>query len=213
MVAIGAVAALAPVPVLIMLALVAGSQGLNRAWWFLAGFSGSLLLAGAAALVVANSARDVLHPKTLGIIGVVIGIAFLLMAARLAVQFRGQTSSPDVIAMMLGGSSSRRVAALGVVASALNPKTLPIFLTGVAVIAADGLSPWSSSVAMALLVGTASLGVALPPLVLTLAPGPRATQATDRVRRAVEPHAVAMAVTLLALVGLTYLVVAVATLR
>lgn len=211
--AIGAVAALAPVPILIVLAVLAGSRGLSRAWRFCSGFTGSLLVAGVAALFVASTSGTVLDPKALGAVGLVIGIAFLLMAARLVLQRRRYAGFPGAITPTMSGLSRRRVVALGVVAGALNPKTLPIFLTGVSVIAADGSSALSRSLALVLLAGTASLGVALPPVLLTLAPGTRTTLALERMRRAVEPHAAAMATFLLALVGVAYLVVAVAGLR
>ena len=56
-VAIGLVAALVPVPILIVLIILATPGGLGRAWWFVLGFAGSLLLAGAAALLIAGQSR------------------------------------------------------------------------------------------------------------------------------------------------------------
>jgi hypothetical protein len=211
--AIGAVAALAPVPILIVLPLVAGSRGLDRSWWFVSGFTGSLFIAGIAALSLASRSGTAVAPKALSAIGLVIGFAFLVTAARLVLQQRRQGGVPEAFALVLGGLSRRRGTALGVVAGALNPKTLPIFLTGVAIIAADGSSARSRSLALAILAGTASLEVALPPVSLTLAPGMRTTLALERVRLAVEPHIATMATLILALVGLVYLVAAVSGLR
>jgi threonine/homoserine/homoserine lactone efflux protein len=211
-VAIGLVAALVPVPILIVLVLLAAPGGLARAWWFVFGFAGSLLVAGAAALLVAHESGVSFDPRALSAVGLVIGVAFLLMAARLAMRQRSQSGVLEAKALTLGGLSSGRVAALGVVAGALNPKTLPIFLTGVAAIAVAGESAAGQSLALALLTGTASVGVAIPPLLLT-APGQRTAGALERVRRAAEPYAATVAIALLALVGLAYVVFGLAGLR
>jgi threonine/homoserine/homoserine lactone efflux protein len=135
------------------------------------------------------------------------------MAARFALRQRGHTGLSGANALTLSGLSRGRVVTLGVVAGALNPKTLPIFLTGVAAIAGDGQPTLTRSLALVLLTGTASVGVALPPLLLTVAPGTRTTRALERVRRIVEPHATVVAILLLVLIGLAYLAFGVAGLR
>ncbi len=145
-VAIGLAAAIVPVPILIVLIILATPGGLGRAWWFVLGLVGSLLLAGATALLVAGQSRLALDRRVLSAIGLVIGIAFLLMAARLALRHRRHPDDPQANALTVSGLATGRIAALGVVAGALNPKTLPIFLTGVAAIAMDGQSRLGSRV-------------------------------------------------------------------
>jgi hypothetical protein len=211
--AIGLVAALVPIPILIVLVILATPGGLSRAWWFVLGLAGSLLVAGAVALVVANGSRASFNPRALSVAGLAIGVAFLLMATRLAARQLRKTGSPVMNALTMRRLSVGRAAALGVVAGALNPKTLPIFLTGVAAIAVAGESAAGQSLALALLAGTASVGVAIPPLILTAAPGHQTATALERVRRLAEPHAAIVAIALLALVGLAYLIVGLAGLR
>jgi len=211
--AIGLVAALVPVPILIVLVILAGPSGLSRAWWFVLGFAGSLLVAGAVGLFVASEAGVAFDSTVISAIGLILGVAFLFMAARFALQQRGHKGLAGANARTLSELSRGRVVALGVVAGALNPKTLPIFLTGVAAIAGDGQPALTRSLALALLTGTASVGVALPPMLLTVAPGTHTTRALERVRRRVEPHATVVAILLLALIGLAYLAFGVAGLR
>jgi hypothetical protein len=62
-VAIGLVAALVPVPILIVLLILAGPRGLVRAWWFVLGFASSLLVASAAGLLVASQSGVGFDPR------------------------------------------------------------------------------------------------------------------------------------------------------
>ena len=195
--AIGVVAALVPIPILVVLVILAGPSGLSRAWSFVIGFAGSLLVAGTAALLVASESGTSFDPNPLSAIGLVIGAAFLLMAARLAVSRRNGGGLPGASGLTLTGFSGGRAAALGVVAGALNPKTLPIFLIGFAAIAVGGESIGSRSLALVLLTAVASVGVAMPPLLLMVAPGERTGRALARVRQAGERHATAVALVLL----------------
>lgn len=211
--AIGVVAALVPIPILVVLVILAGPSGLRRAWSFVLGFAGSLLVAGAAALLIASESGAPFDPKVLSAIGLVIGVAFLLMAVRLAVSRRNGGGFAGASGLTLTDVSGGRAAALGVVAGALNPKTLPIFLTGVAAIAAGGASAVSRSLALVLLTAVASVGVAIPPLLLMAAPGERTGRALARVRQAGERHATVVALVLLVLVGLAYVAFGVAGLR
>jgi hypothetical protein len=70
-------------------------------------------------------------------VGLVIGVAFLVMAAGLALRQRRGHGVSRARVPMLSEFSGVRVTPLDVVASALNPKTLPISLTGVAAIFGD----------------------------------------------------------------------------
>lgn len=210
--AVGAVAALAPIPILMILVLLAGTNGRTRAWWFLAGFSGSLLLAGAVTLLLIDRSGTVAQPRWLGVIGIVIGVAFLAMALRLVFQRRG-TAGEHAVSALLDGRSSRQLVALGAVAGAGNPKTLPMYLTGVAMIAANGAAGPSRFLELVLLSAMASVGVALPPLLLAALPGEQTRQVLDRVRRTLEPHARRLVILLLAIVGGVYLVVGLVSLR
>lgn len=202
--AIGLVAAVVPVPILIALVLLTGPQGLRRAWWFVFGFAGSLAVVGAATLLITETTHASLDPRMLGVVGLVIGVVLLLLATRLALRRRSGHASIGSQAVTLGGLSHLRVATLGIVAGALNPKTLPIYLTGIAAIAVADAPVTVRSLALLLLTGVASAGVVLPPLLLTAAPGPRTARFMERVRRASEPHAESVAILLLALVGLAY---------
>ena len=212
-VAIGLVTALVPVPIFIVLVILAGPSGLVRAWWFVLGFAGSLLLAGAAALLVAGETGTAVDLRALSAIGLVIGVAFLLMAARLALRQRQHLGVSGANELTVAGLTSRRIAALGVVAGALNPKTLPVFLTAVATIAIAGQSAPARGLALVLLTATASVGVVVPPLLVTVAPGQRTARVLERVQRAVQPHVEVIAITLLALIGLAYVVFGAAGLR
>ncbi len=211
--AIGLVAAVVPVPVVIVLVILAGPGGLVRAWWFVAGFAGSLLLAGTTALLLAGASRAAVDPRVLSAIGLAIGVAFLAMAARLALRRHRDPDVSGATALTVSGLAPGRLAALGVVAGALNPKTLPIFLTGVAAIAMGSHAAVTRALALVLLTATASVGVVVPPLLLAVAPGQGTARVLARLQHAVAPHVAAVAIGLLALVGLAYVGLGVAGLR
>lgn len=211
--AIGFAAALAPVPLLMVLVMLAGPQGLRRAWGFGFGFAASLLAAGAATLILTGEARTAFDRRALSLAGVAIGLAFLVMAARLARRWRSWGGIPTMNDRALLSFSDKSAAALGVVAGALNPKTLPIFLTGAVAIAAAEPPLPARAGALVLLTGIASMGVLLPPLVLVTAPGERTSQTLARVRESAERHAAVVAIALLAVTGVAYLVIGVTGLR
>lgn len=207
---IGLVAAVVPIPILVVLVILAGAGGLTQAWWFVVGFAGSLLAAGAVALVVADQAGASIAPAAMSAIGMTIGIGFLIMAILLVIRTRRTAGSFEVT---FNDLSRGRVVVLGVVAGAFNPKTLPIFLTGIAAIAVAGGSTPSRSLALILLTTAASVGVAAPPLLCTVAPGPGVELLLERTRRAIEPRATIIAIVLLLVIGLAYVVFAVAYFR
>lgn len=210
--AIGAVAALVPVPIVVELVILAGPRGLARSWCFVLGFSGSLLAAGAVALFVTDASSSAPDTRFMSAVGLILGIAFLAVGAQYALRLRrGELNG--AANLRLTGLTGARTAGLGVIAGALNPKTLPIFLTGVAVIALDATTGPTRSLALVLLTAVASVGVALPPLLLMLAPGEGTARALSRVRGAGERHAPVIATALLMLAGLAYAIVGVAGLR
>jgi threonine/homoserine/homoserine lactone efflux protein len=210
--AIGAAAAIAPVPVLVVLVLLAAPGGLTQAWWFVLGFAGSLLVAGGAALFLASTSGLTVDHRVLSAVGLALGIVFLVMAARLALGRRRGAMGHKPLTDLAGYSASRLVG-LGVVAGALNPKTLPIFLTGVAAIAVAEESLAARSLALVLLTGAASLAVALPPVVLQTVPGERTAATLRRVRAGVECRAHLLVIVLLVVAGLAYLAVSFTALR
>jgi hypothetical protein len=59
------------------------------------------------------------------------------------------------------------------------------------------------ALALVLLTGTASIGVVVPAVLLTVVPGQRSARVLERVQRVVEPHIAAAAIMLLVLVGMT----------
>ena len=96
-----------------------------------------------------------------------------------------------------------RVTPLDGVASALNPKTLPISLTwGHRDLRRRKICPMRA-LALVLLTGTASIGVVVPAVLLTVVPGQRSARVLERVQRVVELHIAAAAIMLLVLVGMT----------
>ena len=139
--------ALSPLPVLGMLLVLGGRRPVvhGAAYWaaWTIGVAGPTI--AFVALAARSEAVDDGH-TAIALAEIVVGVAFLAIAARLAISGRLERSEVAPAWLeALDRSGPRRTAALAVILSAGNPKILALILAAAVALARDGQSAWGAA--------------------------------------------------------------------
>jgi hypothetical protein len=197
--------ALSPVPIIAIILMLGTPRARSNAPAFALGWLLGLTIAGGVMLAIANgrAQEDGSGPATwVSILKLVIGVLFLLLAAR---TWHGRPRAGQEAAMprwmrAIDRFTAVRSLVFGVVLSAVNPKNLALTIAAAAAIAQTGISTGEEIGALAVFIAIASLTI-LAPVVLYLALGARATAILEDVKGWMAAHNAAIMTVLLLVLG------------
>lgn len=167
--------ALSPIPIVAIVVVLASPQARTAGPAFALGWVTGLTVVSVVVVVVAGGADDPGSGAATGVnwLKVVLGLLFLVMAARQWAK-RPKHGEPPVMPAWMAGMDSvtpGRALGLGLALSAANPKNLVLTLAASASIAEAGLDGTDTAIAVATFVVIGSLTVAGAVLFFLVAPG------------------------------------------
>ena len=183
---LGVGVAISPVPIIAVVLMLGTPRARANGPAFLVGWLVGLSVVGTVVLLVsggADAAGDDGPATWTGWVKIVLGVLLLLVAVR---QWRGRPRGdadaelPKWMAT-IDAFTAPKSAAMGVLLSAVNPKSLLVTVGAAAAIAQTGIDAGEQAVAMAVFVLVGTLGPGLP-VVMYFALGRRAEHALDELK-------------------------------
>jgi threonine/homoserine/homoserine lactone efflux protein len=157
MIVIGLLAAISPVAVMVLVALMMGKRPLRNALWFLAGFTLVLVAIGVLAVFIFHLGTRKANPDVSGIIDIVLGVACF---ALIPVSMRKKKDKPErKDAKPLSAVS---LLLIGMATMATNASTIVIYLEGTHQINDARLAFGWDVVALAILTFVTLLSLLIP---------------------------------------------------
>ena len=177
--------ALSPIPIAAMALILGGQRARVNGPSFAAGWLVGVAVTAVLCLVVVRAAgvtED--QPTWLAVAELAFGVAFLLLAFRLATSARRPQGSMPHWLSTLDACSPGKVAGLGVTLSGANPKVIALALGGALALANAGLSGAAALPALAAFIAIGAAGILVPLVAYTAAPS-RSEPALAWIRRSV----------------------------
>jgi hypothetical protein len=160
--------AVSPVPIIAVILMLFTAKARTNSVAFLLGWLLGLIVVGSIVLLAGDVASDDSGESTVsGVVKLVLGLLFLLLAVR---NWRSRPKAgeePEMPAWMaaIDEFGTGKSGGIGVLLSGLNPKNLALTAAGAATIAAAGLTSGEEISAFVVFVAIASVTVAAPVLV------------------------------------------------
>ena len=197
--------ALAPVAIIVLISLLISRRGLAKALAFGLASIGTLAIVGAIALATASTNAGSSEKEITGTVLVVLGIAFLVIAARQLLH-APELEAPPRVMVKLDEMSPVAAAVFGVIAEGINVKQIAIYLGGVKLIVNADVTAVEGWLALVILLAIIQLGLIIPVAAYLLAPDP-ATRVLQRFRGWLVANNRVISIVLGLVVGAAFLVV------
>lgn len=199
--------AISPLPVILLVLLLATPRGRADGIAFAAGWMAALAVLGTLVVVLGGDARSDGTPSTwVAVVKLVIGVLFLLLALK---QWKdrprpGHEAGQPAWMAKIDTFGPPKVAGLAVLLSAANPKNLSLTVGAAVTIASSGASGPGKTVAVILFVLIASACVLIP-LGVYLLGGDKAAATLDGWKTWMSAHNNAIMATVLLVLGVKFI--------
>jgi threonine/homoserine/homoserine lactone efflux protein len=196
--------ALSPIPIIAVVLVLGSPRARSSGPAFAVGWVAGLLVVTVAVLALAGGADESGSEASAAVdwLKLVVGIAFLLMAAKQWKQRPREGSEPELPRWMarIGSVTPAKALRVGATLSAANPKNLALTVVAAAAIAEAGLDRADMAVAVGVFVGLGSLSVAGAVLAYLVA-ADRATGPLTAIREFMTAHNAVIMMVILLLLG------------